>query len=161
MKKKLPAGNFPARFSLGAGLLGIPLHPSQEISIASETEHALFLQCSEVYRIIDLLHRKSDEMIESYSKYRTRDPFRDALILRFFGVDETTLSKIHPEIEALILGAFNRIHELRLKLAHVDALPFTVKEELTKEIGQLTRIWDELRGILKARMGWVLAEISE
>jgi hypothetical protein len=152
---------FPARFSLLSSLRGIPLRPEQEIEIRSDVEHALFLQCSEVFRIIDLLARSSGEMVDTYSKYRTRDPFRDALILRFFGVDETILSKVHPEIETRILGAFNRIHELRLRLSHVDALPFTVKEDLVAEVAQLTHAWDDLRTVLQSRLGWELAAVAE
>ncbi len=98
-------------------------------------------------------------MVETYSKYRTRDPFRDSLILRFFGVDEAALARVHPEVETQVLGAFNRIHELRLRLSHVDALPFTVKEDLKTEVAHLTQAWDQLRSALEKHLGWGLAAV--
>ena len=145
---------------MSGGAPGIPLGQADEVTIASEVDHALFLQCCEIYRVVDLLSRNLSSMIETYSKYRTRDPFREALILRFFGVDEAVLSGIDPEIETRVLSVFNRLHEMRLNLAHADALPFTVKSEIEAELGHLHKSWDEIRGVVASKLGWKLKAIE-
>jgi hypothetical protein len=141
--------------------MGIPLQEGEGIAIATEAEHALFLQCCEVYRVIDLLQRNLGSMVDTYSKFRTRDPFREALILRFFGVDETILCRVDPLIEAMVLAAFNRLHELKLSLVHADALPFTVRSGIERELSHLRKGWDMIREAVEARLGWKLKPLDE
>ncbi len=161
MKKKAAVGaRFPSAVQIDVAALGIPLQEGETLSIESEVDHALFLQCCEVYRVIDLLQRNLHSMVETYSKYRTRDPFRDSLILRFFGVDEAILSQIDPTVELRVLTAFNRLHELRLNLSHEDALPFTVKNKIEAELGQLRKEWDAIRECVAEKLGWKLKALE-
>ncbi len=154
--KKKSGFKFPVRFRLNGPLSGIPVQEDVEIEISSAIENALFLQCCELFRVIDLVERNLTNMVETYSKYRTRDPFRESLVLRFSGLDEGILSQIDPEIEIEVLSLFNRIHELRLVLFHADALPFTVRGEIEAEMGHLKKGWDQVRVLVETKLGWRL-----
>ncbi len=56
-----------------------PLAGEGEVSFRDEVDHAFFLRCCELYRVLDLLERNTDKLVEIYSKYRNRQQFADTL----------------------------------------------------------------------------------
>jgi hypothetical protein len=139
---------------------GIPIAPGQTLTLRSEAEHSLFLRCAELYRLIDILQRNTEHMVEAYSKFRTREPFGVALTMRYFPLDETRGPAIDPDTELRLTGAINELHELKLRLSYADGLPFAVKEDIEAEVAKLSRAWTEIRARLTDRLGWELAPID-
>lgn len=138
-----------------------PIEDGAEILIRSEPEHAFFLRCWEVYRVLELADRTLDSMIESYSKYRTRDLFRETFALRYFDFRQESLDGIDSEANALLIAMFNVIHELRITLMHEDALPFTVKSRIEGSLSALKKHWDSIVPLIRERNGWKLKAFAE
>lgn len=131
-----------------------PLRDQEEISVASDAEYAFFLQCFELYRVIDLADRTLEGMIEAYSKYRTRDLFKESFQVRQVEPTEGLLENVNPGAHAIIIGMFNLIHELRLSLLYEDALPFTVKARIEAVITELKKEWNSLQPVIEERHQW-------
>jgi hypothetical protein len=95
-------------------------------------------------------------MIEAYSKYRTRDLFKETLQFRYFDFDHKILQGAHAGLNTKILAMFNRIHELRVSLLFEDALPFTVRGRIEAALADLKREWNEQLSIIESHYGWKL-----
>lgn len=131
-----------------------PLDGEQEIRFKDETDHAFFLRCCELYRVLDLLERTTEKLIEVYSKYRNRDPFKETLTFRYFDSEEALVAKFDPRLAANMFALFNLIYELRMSLTYTDLLPLTVKKEIDDAMLTLRDNWNQLRDGVEERYGW-------
>ncbi|MFL5814893.1 MAG: hypothetical protein ACJ763_15060 [Bdellovibrionia bacterium] len=135
-------------------ILRSPLRDESEAVVSSDAEHALFLRCFELYRVIELADRTLESMIEAYSKYRTRDLFKETLQMRYFDFDSAGLDGIDPGLNANVIAMFNRIYELRLSLLFEDGLPFTVKARVEAVLSELKREWNSIQAEVETRYQW-------
>ena len=131
-----------------------PLREQQSLRIRTEAEHAFFLVCCELYRVIELNFRELPRLIETYSRYRTRDHFRESFAFRYFDSDLTRLSAFDPDLAATQMMMFNLLHELRTAISFTDALPHTIKAEIERVLIPLTHEWNQFRDAVQERYGW-------
>lgn len=137
-----------------------PLEGEQEIRFKDEIDHAFFLRCCELYRVLDLVERTTDRLIEVYSKYRNRDPFTETLTFRYFDSEEALVAQFDPRLAANMFALFNLIYELRISLTYTDLLPLTVKKEIDDSMLTLRQSWNELRDGVERRYGWQFKKLS-
>jgi hypothetical protein len=138
-----------------------PLDGEQEVRFASEIDHAFFLRCCELYRVLDLVERTTEHLVEVYSKYRNRDPFKEALTFRYFDSEEALVAQFDPRLAANMFALFNLIYELRLSLTYTDLLPLTVQKEIDDAMFTLRGTWNELRDGVEARYGWQFKKLVQ
>jgi hypothetical protein len=131
-----------------------PLRDESEAFVSSDAEHALFLRCFELYRVIELADRTLESMIEAYSKYRTRDLFKETLQMRYFDSENDGLDGIDPGLNVNVIAMFNRLYELRLSLLYEDGLPFTVKARVEVILSELKREWNFIQAEVETRYQW-------
>lgn len=136
-----------------------PLREESEASISSEAEHALFLRCFELYRVIELADRTLESMIESYSKYRTRDLFKETFQARYFDLDGASFEGVDPSLNAVLIAMFNRLYELRLSLLYEDGLPFTVKARVEAALSELKHEWNSIQSDIEGRYQWKFKQL--
>jgi hypothetical protein len=149
-KKSLRAAS--AKFTLPT--FRSPLDEGVDIRFKSEVEHAFFLRCCELYRVLDLLERTKDKMIETYSKYRSRTQFTETLTFRYFDSEEALVAKFDPELAARMFFLFNFLYEMRLSLTYTDELPHTVKKQIDDSLPTLREAWNFLRDEVADRYKW-------
>jgi hypothetical protein len=137
-----------------------PLEGQGEVRFGNEVEHALFLRCCELFRVLDLLERSTDRLIEVYSKYRNREPFRETLAFRYFDSEEALVAQFDPRLAAQMFSLFNLIYELRISLTYTDALPLTVKKEIDDHLLTLKEAWNQLTDGLQEEYGWSFKKID-
>lgn len=151
MAKK--AKKISAKVSISEALRS-PFRDGEEAPMVTDADYAFFLQCFELYRVIELADRTLDSMVEAYSKYRTRDLFKETLATKTVALGEESLKAVEPKIHATLVAMFNLIHELRLSLLYEDALPFTVKARVEAVMAELKREWNALQPDIEARYQW-------
>lgn len=140
--------------------MSFPVEEGADVSIGSDAERAFFLRCCELYRVLELADRRLDSMIETYSKYRTREPFKETLAFRYFDEANDFTGIIDAELDVLVVAMFNMIHELRVSLMHEDALPYTVKTRIESALSILKKEWNEIVPKLQKRYSWRLKRLS-
>ena len=131
-----------------------PLEDGSKISIANEVEHAFFLRCCELYRVLDLIFRTTDKMIETYSKYRSRTQFVETLSFRYFDSEEAMVAKFDPRLAASLFFLFNYLYEMRISLAYTDAMPSTVHTQINDAMLTMVEAWNKLREEVNQVHGW-------
>lgn len=136
-----------------------PFRDQSDAAIVSESDYAFFLQCYELYRVIELADRTLESMIEAYSKYRTRDLFKETLQTKPFEMTLESVRGVEPGIHATVVAMFNLIHELRLSLLYEDALPFTVKARIEAVLTELKREWNSLQPDIESRYQWTFKSL--
>ncbi len=141
-----------AKFSLPT--FRSPLAGEGEISFRHEVDHAFFLRCCELYRVLDLLERNIDRLVEVYSKYRNRAQFTETLTFRYFDSEEALVAQFDPKLAALLFSLFNFLYEQRISLTYTDDLPLTVKKQLEDGLWTLTETWNQLTDGVQAKYGW-------
>lgn len=137
-----------------------PLAGEGEVSFRDEVDHAFFLRCCELYRVLDLLERNTDKLVEIYSKYRNRQQFADTLTFRYFDSEEALVARFDPLLAASMFFLFNYLHELRITLTYTDDLPLTVKKDIDDAMWTLREGWNKLRDGVEARYGWVFKKLD-
>jgi len=137
-----------------------PLEDGSKISIASEIDHAFFLRCCELYRVLDLIVRTTDHMIETYSKYRSREQFIQSLTFRYFDSEEALVAKFDPRLAANLFFLFNFLYEMRISLAHTDAMPTTVKTQINEALYTMIEAWNKLREEVNEKYAWDFKKIN-
>lgn len=124
------------------------------ILIRDEVEHAFFLRVCELYRVLELVTRTTPTLIETYSKFRERKQFEQALEMRFFEGDDKIISRFDPHLSAIMYSIYNHLHELRIYLRYTDALPSTVEQRMLEDLEIMRDSWDMfVEGIFAAK-GW-------
>lgn len=127
---------------------------NSEIRFRDEVDHAFFLRCCELYRILDLAERNCEKLVEVYSKYRTRTQFTETLTFRYFDSEEALVAKFDPRLAASMFFCFNFLYELRISLTYTDLLPGTVKTEIEDALWTLRTGWNELVAGVEQKYGW-------
>ncbi len=131
-----------------------PLAGEGEIKFRGEVDHAFFLRCCELYRVLDLLDRNTEKLVEVYSKYRNRQPFTETLTFRYFDSEEALVAQFDPWLAAKMFFLFNFLYELRISLTYTDDLPLTVKKEIDDAMWTLREAWNELTEGVQKKYGW-------
>jgi hypothetical protein len=137
-----------------------PLAEQGELSFRDEVDHAFFLRCCELYRVLDLLERSTDDLIEVYSKYRNRAQFTETLTLRYFDSEEALVAQFDPRLAARLFFLFNFLYELRISLTYTDDLPLTVKKEIDDAMLTLKEAWNDLTEGVRERYGWEFKKLA-
>jgi hypothetical protein len=137
-----------------------PLSEGGEVHFRDEVDHAFFLRCCELYRVLDLLERKTDELVEIYSKYRNRTPFTETLTFRYFDSEEALVARFDPFLAAKMFFCFNFLYELRISLTYTDDLPLTVKKEIDDSMWTLKQGWNELVDGVAEKYGWPFKKLE-
>lgn len=137
-----------------------PLADQGEVSFRNEVDHAFFLRCCELYRVLDLLERTTDDLIETYSKYRNRTQFTETLTFRYFDSEEALVAQFDPLLAAKMFFLFNFLYELRISLTYTDELPLTAKQEIDNAMLTLREGWNELTDGVKEHYGWEFKKIA-
>lgn len=138
-----------------------PLTGEGEVKFRDEVDHAFFLRCCELYRVLDLLERSTDSLIDTYSKYRNRQQFTDTLQFRYFDSEEALVALFDPRLAANLFFLFNFLHELRISLTYTDDLPLTVKKEIEDAMLTLRGAWNELTVGVEAKYGWAFKKLTQ
>ena len=125
-----------------------------EVRFRDEVDHAFFLRCCELYRVLDLLDRNLEKLVEVYSKYRTRSQFTETLTFRYFDSEEALVAKFDPRLAASMFFCFNFLYELRISLTYTDLLPGTVKTEIEDALWTMRSGWNELVAGVESKYGW-------
>ncbi len=131
-----------------------------EIRFRHEVDHAFFLRCCELFRVLDLLDRNQEKLVEVYSKYRNRDQFKETLTFRYFDSEEALVAQFDPRLAASMFFCFNFLYELRISLAYTDLLPGTVKTEIEDSLYTLKNGWNELVDGVESKYGWKLKKLE-
>ena len=131
-----------------------PLLEGEEIVFRDAVDHAFFLRCCELYRVLDLVERKLDDLIEVYSKYRNRQQFTDILNFRYFDSEEALVAHFDPRLAASMFFLFNFLYELRITLTYTDELPHTVKKDIEDSLLTLKEGWNNLVDGVEPMYGW-------
>jgi len=131
-----------------------PLTGEGEVSFKSEVDHAFFLRCCELYRVLDLLDRTSDKLVDVYSKYRNRNQFTETLTFRYFDSEEALVAQFDPKLAADMFFLFNFLYELRISLTYTDELPMATKKQIDDSMLTLKESWNGLVDGTGVRYGW-------
>jgi hypothetical protein len=137
-----------------------PLSGEGEISFQDEVDHAFFLRCCELYRVLELLERTTDKLIDVYSKYRNRNQFTETLTFRYFDSEEALVAKFDPLLAANMFFLFNLLYEMRINLTYTDELPLTAKKEIDDIMLTLRESWNQLTEGVKTRYGWEFKKLE-
>ncbi len=137
-----------------------PLNREDDLRISTPAQHAMFLRCCELYRIIDLNVRSLPELIEVYSKFRTRDHFKESFTFRHFDADLSALAQCDADLVLHQNVLFNILHELKISLSYTDALPHTIRTEIERVVHVAAKAWNDHRDILQQRYGWDFKRIE-
>jgi hypothetical protein len=137
-----------------------PLAGEGDVSFRNEVDHAFFLRCCELYRVLDLLERNTDKLVEVYSKYRNRSPFTETLTFRYFDSEEALVAQFDPRLAANLFFLFNYLYELRISLTYTDDLPLTVRKEIDDAMWTLREGWNKLRDGVEEKYGWQFKRLS-
>lgn len=141
--------------------LRFPLREDSPLEIRSEREYATFLLAWEAYRILDLLDRRAIDLVDQYSKFRSREQFTEALRSQYFENSWPMMSLVEFELGIRLSSVFNVLHELKVALTHTDAMPYTVKSRIDDDLSALKDAWTLLRDLLEARYGWRMKRVGE
>lgn len=131
-----------------------PLEGEGEVTFAGEVDHAFFLRCCELYRVLDLLDRTSENLVDVYSKYRNRNQFTETLTFRYFDSEEALVAQFDPKLAADMFFLFNFLYELRISLTYTDELPMATKKQIDDSMLTLKESWNALVEAVKDRYGW-------
>lgn len=131
-----------------------PLKEGEDIEFQDAIDHAFFLRCCELFRVLDLMERKLDDLIEIYSKYRNRQQFADILNFRYFDSEEELVAHFDPMLAANMFFLFNFLYEMRITLTYTDELPHTVKKDIEDSMLTLKEGWNKLVDGVESRYGW-------
>lgn len=131
-----------------------PLDGEGEVKFRDEVDHAFFLRCCELYRVLDLLERNTEKLIDIYSKYRNRTPFTETLTFRYFDSEEALVAKFDPMLAANMFFLFNFLYELRISLSYTDELPLTARKEIDDSMWTLREGWNRLIEDVEKKYGW-------
>lgn len=137
-----------------------PLEGEGDISFRNEVDHAFFLRCCELYRVLDLLERSTDKLVEVYSKYRNRNQFTETLSFRYFDSEEALVAQFDPRLAANLFALFNFLYELRISLTYTDDLPLTVKKQIDDAMYTLRETWNKLRDGVEEMYGWKFKKLE-
>ncbi|MCO5144429.1 MAG: hypothetical protein M9962_15225 [Oligoflexia bacterium] len=137
-----------------------PLEEDTEVRFYDEVDHAYFLRCCELYRVLDLLERKVDDLIDTYSKYRSRTQFTEVLTFRYFDSEEALVAKFDPKLAASMFFLFNFLYEMRISLTYTDALPLTVKKDIDDGLWTLRQGWNSLRDEVEQKYSWKFKKLQ-
>ena len=160
--KKLSKKDFGINWSgLGHASLRFPLREDSPLEMRSEREYATFLLAWEAYRILDLLERRAIDLVDQYSKFRSREQFTEALRSQYFENSWPMMSHVDFELGIRLSSIFNVLHELKVALTHTDSMPFTVKSRIDDDLAALKDAWTQVRDLLESRYGWRLKRIAE
>lgn len=151
-----PARNVSIQLSEG---LKTPIREGSEIRIQNEAEHAFFLRCFELYRVLELVSRRMESMIDTYSKYRTREVFSETLAFRYFDDASGRIAESDPKLNLQLVAMFNQLHELRVSLLYEDALPHTLRTRIEGHMALLKKQWQEFVVLLESSMDWKLRSL--
>jgi hypothetical protein len=138
-----------------------PLTGEGDVHFRDEVDHAFFLRCCELYRVLDLLERNTDKLIEIYSKYRNRQQFTDTLAFRYFDSEEALVAKFDPLLAASMFFLFNYLHELRISMTYTDDLPLTLKKDIDDAMWTLREGWNKLRDGVELKYGWTFKRLDQ
>ncbi len=136
-----------------------PLADETAIRFRDEVDHAFFLRCCELYRVLDLLERSSENLIEVYSKYRKHTQFTETLTFRYFDSEEALVAKFDPRLAASMFFCFNFLYELRISFTYTDLLPGTVKTEIDDALWTLRTGWNELVDGVEKKYAWIFKKL--
>ncbi len=137
-----------------------PLAEEGDIKFRDEVDHAFFLRCCELYRVLELLERKLDDFVEVYSKYRKREQFTEVLTFRYFDSEEALVAKFDPRLAASMFFCFNFLYELRISLTYTDDLPGTVKTQIDDSLWTLRQGWNELVDGVAEKYAWKFKKLA-
>ena len=165
-KKKKPAGvrkAAPATYRYKKFTLPTfrsPLAGEGDVTFQGEVDHAFFLRCCELYRVLDLLERTSDKLIDVYSKYRNRNQFTETLTFRYFDSEEALVAQFDPKLAAEMFFLFNFLYELRITLTYTDELPMATKKQIDDSMITMKEAWNKLTEAVEAKYGWQFKKLS-
>jgi hypothetical protein len=131
-----------------------PLAGEGEVRFEGEVDHAFFLRCCELYRVLDLLERSTDMLVDVYSKYRNRNQFTETLTFRYFDSEEALVARFDPKLAADMFFLFNFLYELRITLTYTDELPMATKKQIDDSMLTLKESWNSLVDAVEARYQW-------
>ncbi len=137
-----------------------PLAEEGNMRFRGEVDHAFFLRCCELYRVLELLERNQEKLVEVYSKYRKRSQFTEVLTFRYFDSEEALVAKFDPRLAASMFFCFNFLYELRISLTYTDNLPGTVKTEIDDSLWTLRQGWNELVDGVVKKYGWKFKKLA-
>jgi hypothetical protein len=137
-----------------------PLEGQGEVRFRDEVDHAFFLRCCELYRVLDLLERTTEQLIETYSKYRSRTQFTETLNFRYFDSEEALVALFEPQLAGRMFFLFNFLYELRISLTYTDDLPLTVKQSIDDSMLTLREAWNELVDGVRDQYGWQFKKLA-
>lgn len=137
-----------------------PLAEESGVRFRGEVDHAFFLRCCELYRVLDLLERSCEKLVEVYSKYRKHSQFTETLTFRYFDSEEALVAKFDPRLAARMFFCFNFLYELRISLTYTDNLPGTVKTEIEDSLWTLRAGWNELVDGVAEKYGWRFKKLA-
>ena len=135
-----------------------PLENGKNVSFKNEVEHAFFLRCWEIYRLISLIIRRKNEMIHFFSMFRDNKQFADVFALRRLNFDEFQSAKFDPELNALAMVLFDTLNELRIYVSYTDQLPLTVQHELEITMVLIRKNWNCLAKLTEKKYGWAMKQ---
>ena len=162
MKKKAPAKKKASyryqTFTLPT--FRSPLEGEGEVRFRDVTDHAFFLRCCELFRVLELLERTTDQLVDTYSKYRHRSQFTETLTFRYFDSEEALVARFDPRLAADMFFLFNFLYELRIQLTYTDELPMATKKQIDDAMLTLKEGWNKLTDAVEARYGWKFKKLS-
>ncbi len=131
-----------------------PLSSDKDIGFKDEIDHAFFLRCCELYRVLDLMDRNTEKLIDVYSKYRNREQFTHTLTFRYFDSEEAMVAQFDPRLAASLFFLFNLIYEMKIRLTYTDDLPLTVKKDIDDTMITLKESWNSLTEGIYEKYSW-------
>lgn len=137
-----------------------PLAEEGNVRFRDEVDHAFFLRCCELYRVLDLLERNQEKLVDVYSRFRKRTQFTEVLTFRYFDSEEALVAKFDPRLAASMFFCFNFLYELRISLTYTDNLPGTVKTEIDDSLWTLRQGWNELVDGVVGKYGWKFKKLA-
>jgi hypothetical protein len=137
-----------------------PLADDGDIRFHGEIDHAFFLRCCELYRVLDLLERSQEKLVDVFTKYRKHSQFTETLTFRYFDSEEALVAKFDPRLAARMFFLFNFLYELRISLTYTDNLPGTVKTEIDDAMFTLRGGWNELVDGVVEKYEWKFKKLA-
>ena len=106
------------------------------------------------------MERGTEDLIETYSKYRNRTQFTETLTFRYFDSEEALVAQFDPWLAAKMFFLFNYLYELRISLTYTDDLPLTVRKQIDDAMWTLREGWNELVAGVKKTYAWSFKSLA-
>ena len=103
--------------------------------------------------LFERISSRQHEYIEIFSLKRSRSVFRDIFENRYSKASVFDLSHCPAEVLEALDQFYTRVDELYWYLKHTQDMPNTIEDEVSRRVGRLGKLYDQLALFIDAELG--------